>query len=55
MTRSEQRKGSGDPYILIDSGASVSIEPMPASWKNGRAIPAEAKFATVVLGVGTVD
>ena len=54
-TRSEQRKSSNDPYVLIDSGASVSIEPMPASWKNGRKIPSEAKFATVVLGVGAVD
>ena len=44
-----------DPWVLIDSGASVSIEPMPKSWANGRKIPKEAKQVTVVLGVGTVD
>ena len=44
-----------DPWVLIDSGASVSIEPMPDSWKNGRKIPKEAEKVTVLLGVGSVD
>ena len=33
----------------------MSIEPMPKSWRNGRAIPPEAVEATVVLGVGKVN
>ena len=41
-----------DPWVLIDSGASVSIEPMPDSWKNGRKIPKEAEKVTVLLGSG---
>ena len=55
-TQSKLAKGDqDDPWVLIDSGASVSIESMPKSWANGRKIPKEAQKVTVVLGVGTVD
>ena len=56
-TQSNRAEGdnNGDPWVLIDSGASVSIEPMPRAWANGRRIPREAQKVTVVLGVGTVD